>query len=700
MPTITSHQGFNDEIAQICLAIGKSKEQSGVFTSVVDEAVNKAAQTLANNSDVATVVSAFIDRDKKRFVAYPLPHLARNWFPTINCSDDQMAAARGLCMALSGMTKLAMPTEIALPRIRFHWMVKNINGLWATVGLNDHVRDDKRHVGKLLAEPCMTHNGDRVLEVLYCECCGTQLLTGYKILINQGLSELTNLPAALGGMPDETPESRTDAQSYDALGVVCLLPANWQEREQSNLQWKQGSIAQHGNGNPLSKTDAEWVEAVIDPRTGIVDVGGAVKDGKIRCLWHQISAPKEEYHNYPAMPQVCPACCINYSERRGKKRSPIRAFATGLTQVSLLLTKHLMMALPQGSSRKLVAFSDSRQAAAKLANGIESEQWRHLLQFFILQEIRERAVGRLLSVKQDSLSLLMKGLINKDWSESVKNSLDEKEWQDFLEFYNDAKSVVENPDMATEKSKLNVRTVEKLEPGLVRLEDFLSLPQDGQELPVIWSKMANLGVSPAGPEVRFQRWADFIDFASGRSGLVNTSIRSRPPLESKEKQSLEEMGVEIRKQSWRAISGRLLYDLEAKGFGCFMLPANIEVSPPTGIDEYSFRNICASVMRILTEEYSTDPYPYDGIADIWPDDHPHETTSAIKKKRVFIFLKASSELHGTQWEMLRDSVRLSLANAGHPWGIIKLYRQKLIQPDQRVTLNKSIIMPSCLRCLI
>ena len=104
----------------------------------------------------------------------------------------------------------------------------------------------------------------------------------------------------------------------------------------------------------------------------------------------------------PAMPQMCPSCGINYSERKGGKPSPIRAFATGLDRMALLLTKHLMGILPSTlrTPRKLVAFSDSRQAAARLANGVEFGQWESLLQYFILQEIRTRASGTIESIKK------------------------------------------------------------------------------------------------------------------------------------------------------------------------------------------------------------------------------------------------------------------------------------------------------------
>lgn len=58
-----------------------------------------------------------------------------------------------------------------------------------------------------------------------------------------------------------------------------------------------------------------------------------------------------------------------------------------------------MSILPK-QSRKLVAFSDSRQAAAKLANGVETGQWDSLLQYFILDEIRKRSAGAIEIIKK------------------------------------------------------------------------------------------------------------------------------------------------------------------------------------------------------------------------------------------------------------------------------------------------------------
>ena len=232
-----------------------------------------------------------------------------------------------------------------MPRIRFHWMVRNINGLWSTIGTGDS-DDDKRTVGNLLAEPRLSLASERVLEVLYCECCGAQMLTGFRIPIdNRKNHELANFPAILENMPDEAPETRTDSQTYKTLGVIYLLPEG--QMTDATLEWSHGSIALTKDRRLVDKANAQWRQAVVDPHTAIVTAGRESDGHKIPCLSFELDADAERHSNFSAMPQVCPNCRVNYSERRGGKRSPIRAFATGLTQISLLLTKHLMMSLPE-----------------------------------------------------------------------------------------------------------------------------------------------------------------------------------------------------------------------------------------------------------------------------------------------------------------------------------------------------------------
>src|SRR5262249_22212364 len=92
-----------------------------------------------------------------------------------------------------------------------------------------------------------------------------------------------------------------------------------------------------------------------------------------------------------ALPAVCPRCASDYT-RRKFRRSPIRGFRTGFSKVTQLLTKELFYFLPE-ASRKVVVFSDSREEAASLSNGIERSHYMDLLREAMYDELHGLVVG-------------------------------------------------------------------------------------------------------------------------------------------------------------------------------------------------------------------------------------------------------------------------------------------------------------------
>jgi hypothetical protein len=59
---------------------------------------------------------------------------------------------------------------------------------------------------------------------------------------------------------------------------------------------------------------------------------------------------------------------VDYSNPNRKRQSPFRGFRTGFGKATQILSKELFDSLPEGErTKKLVAFSDSREDAAKLA---------------------------------------------------------------------------------------------------------------------------------------------------------------------------------------------------------------------------------------------------------------------------------------------------------------------------------------------
>ena len=90
----------------------------------------------------------------------------------------------------------------------------------------------------------------------------------------------------------------------------------------------------------------------------------------------------------------CPSCDVNY-ERRLFRKSPVRAFRTGFAKVSQIFTKELFYELPEKEiiSRKLVVFSDSREDAAQIANGVERNHYTDLVREIVCDELRLSTLG-------------------------------------------------------------------------------------------------------------------------------------------------------------------------------------------------------------------------------------------------------------------------------------------------------------------
>jgi len=653
-------------------------------------------------SPAQRLVAAFWNTNEARHKAISLPEISGKLFPHLQAAE-RLAAARGTFMAAAVAAKLADAKAIApsfpLPRIRFHWMVKNVDGLWATAGTASN--DRRRRTGRLLADAPMDVDKKRVLEVLYCECCGTQLLAGYKtraaIPGRLDRYELAPMPPAIDGLPESTPQTRTDSQPYASLGVLHLIPPDWEgPGSTEDLHWVQNSeLRDERTRQPLDTAPGSWALASLDPNTGVVEVGQRGNAGSMPCLWFHLEANDELAHKLPAMPQRCPSCLIDYSLRKGGRPSPIRSFATGLKQTSLLLTKHLMGVVPAGPGRKLVAFSDSRQSAATLANGVEAEQWQHLLRGAVLSELRQRAHGGADAFKRD----LLVALKAKDPTRGLEvmrigqTELSETEYRELATFRQDAKAVLEDPDFATDDAKLHVARVESWHPGFVRLEDFLTRPNPArQSLPPVWDYLAGLGVNPAGPGIDDRRVGDRADWTS----LLDLGSPGRRPSLSRlnftpsEVQRLEDFGTSLRRESWRAISGRLLYDLEAQGVGHLSLPPAPDDLSHRGIGSVAFRAICNSVLRILSEERRTDPAQGNWQPEPWSRDQPrNHSREGADKKRLVRFLVACARKHGVDWLGLRDAVRDALAAAGHgtadAWGIVHMSALwvKVVPRDQR-----------------
>lgn len=686
-------------VAQACVGLGTAEDTSSLGAPQVGSGpVDRTLDALRQQDDLAgRLLVAFGPSPR----ATALPLLAQAWFPSIDDAPTRLTAARGLFRALAEPEATRLGT---LPRFRFHWMARNVDGLWAVAAPSG--TDRQRTVGRLFPEAVLDAPHGRVLEVLYCECCGTQLLCGNKIELNgndlnapptnpdsipglgqappQAAFELTAISAQLSGLPEQYGEQRTDAQKFDALGVVWLPPSDWENPGEQRLGWKQRSEEVNDKGQPLSRAKAGWVPASIDPSTGLVRLGRVAQDASVvACLWFACEAPAVQDLQMPGMPQRCPNCLIDYSERRGGRIAPIRSFVTGLARMSHLLTKHLVSELPAGASRKLVAFSDSREAAASLAAGVELEQWQHLLRVFTHQLIRQKARGSLSAAKRSVLEALERGDDAGALAviEAHRRELTLEECRLLTQFRRMAKDALENESLVTPEEREEISASRTARTGYVRLDDVLLTPHgvSGEVLPALWADFVTLGVNPAGARLDERSLSpskDWTDVFANRSGELKPRLKDN--LSETERGYVSLLGERLRKATWRGISGRLLYDMEAQGLGHFALAPDRRTNESCGLPDSDLRAACESALRILVEERRTDPPMRDSPADGWEENAPRGTAQeGVAKKRVFQYLEAVADAHSAEVTDLREAVRAVLIAEGHVaadgrWAVVRM----------------------------
>lgn len=120
-------------------------------------------------------------------------YFAETIFERTSNKEDLENALRGLLIVRAMLDEKefediakTIPDNRKLPRFRFHYFFRNIEGIWASVKpdeIDEAYSDEERTVGKLYSTTRInSENGNRVLELLYCDNCGTTLFGGSRLV--------------------------------------------------------------------------------------------------------------------------------------------------------------------------------------------------------------------------------------------------------------------------------------------------------------------------------------------------------------------------------------------------------------------------------------------------------------------------------------------------------------------------------------
>ena len=287
-----------------------------------------------------------------------------------------------------------------VPRFRLHTFFRVPQGLFVNV-VPPACRSEKkpqRWQGELSIERTGTTrhalNSDgtihsvRQFEMLSCECCGECFIGGVRADQKHNdpsiVEELLPNEEDIESLPDLSISNRFEEYKYTDYIIF----------------WPRDKNDENFNDN-INKE--EWKQVWLSPINGAIFNENLEKNLQPGYLFVRISGNnlKGVTDQSPGshMPCRCPRCKIDYGPKRAQKGnrqpsllqfSPLRSQRSGLERTTQLLASELYGVLVrEGDSRRarLVSFSDSRQAAARTALGVEQLHHRDVLRETLLRAI-------------------------------------------------------------------------------------------------------------------------------------------------------------------------------------------------------------------------------------------------------------------------------------------------------------------------
>jgi len=633
--TLDPEAGGDDPHVRLCAAL--ESQQEGIAARMLDVCVDGARTRAVSLSDFATRVFA-------------------------NADDKQVAmdAVRGLLVARG--IAASQQAATSLPSFRLHWFFRNIEGLWACVlpGCQceaDHL-DDVRPAGRLFSQNrilCGNPGGQhRVLELLYCEQCGTVFFGGSRLRNPEGGIEILSTDPDIEGLPDKQTARFVDRRTYGDFAV--FWPNGRSTLNAEARGWRQPRVV--GDGSERGRWAPKHLDAisgrVTDAPSGAPPPEGCAISGRLYVVAGVDGTEAEQ--DFSALPARCPNCAADYS-RRMYRTSPVRGFRTGFSRVSQLLSKELFYSLPEGETRKLVVFSDSREDAASISNGIERTHYLDLVREAMYDELHRVALseGLLLGDLEEYGEARCAGAVAcaADNPETAARFLREIEIErtpipdglpDILR---------ENLEQERQRAARALATVRQQTTTLMvplrALYESDAEDASGTRSILLIKRLKQLGINPAGNDVMYQMfnfegedhdWTEFFDYADDdacwRDGLPESAVDRRDRVRGK-----------VRTEIMNVLFSRLYFGFESAGLGyaCLDLSDQVweEFAGRTGLASGTFRDLCHGCVRILGDlyRYHQERQPAPDRLDDWTDwVHPPA------RARLRNYIRACSQLHG------------------------------------------------------
>jgi Lhr-like helicase/predicted Zn-ribbon and HTH transcriptional regulator len=557
-----------------------------------------------------------------------------------------------------------------LLRFRFHYFLRNIEGLWASVkpeDVEEKFKDNERTAGRLASTPSIkSPEGYRILELLYCDNCGATFFGGSRLKIDNETVELLPLSPNIEGIPEKTPHKLLERRTYQEYAV--FWPQGKQElvpHERPNGYWRQTTVEGANQGD----YSASWVPAFLNIYSGDIkehilkldeDPNNWIKgyyfkivnDNNNEDTAFLTDAHGQIVNTHKATPCVCPACGVDH-HYGVSKISSIRGFRTGFAKTSQMFAKELMYQLPdKEKERKLVVFSDSREDAAQVANGIERNHFTDVLRELLIKELNIRLI-----LRNDILHALETH--NESTINEYRNTGDtvtREVFDDVEEIFTDAQYAGNNQNMLSRKLKAQKKIAE-IKSKVIKVYDLVDEVNSTQLAPLV-RQIVSLGMNPGGNDIKLQKtlrtdgitdyWYNVISFNSPPEWL-NTGDKFIEDIKEGTFSKLANM-----------FFASLFYSFEGSGLGFVTINPPIErlnfYAGQAGLPSDIFKNIVDAVIRILGDKYKYDysMYPLNQLI----------TDYTYFPAPVRNYIQAVANKNSTQENQLGDSIYKILDEVG------------------------------------
>lgn len=574
-----------------------------------------------------------------------------------------------------------IPDNRKLPRFRFHYFFRNIEGIWASVKpdeIDEAYSDEERTVGKLYSTTRInSENGNRVLELLYCDNCGTTLFGGSRLVTRNesGNNSFEMLPISpnIEGIPEKTPAKLVERRSYQeyavfwACGNQKFTPHDAAQGISQNY-WRQPTL----NGFNQGDFEANWIPASLNCISGDIDNSHNKADEKpeqwVKGYYfiitnnsnRDIALPDASgnistIETHKALPSVCPSCGINHQKRQQRfdksKTSSIRGFRTGFAKTTQMFAKELMYQLPsKEAERKLVVFSDSREDAAQIANGIERNHFSDLMREILVKELHSNLMLRFQIV---------------DAFDNGNTTRQEELKEQTKEIFDEIEYLVENSNY----TGTNANRVKEKEEAILKLNEIRSLTLNARSLVHITNTLdlaplikhfVSLGINPGGNDISLQTkllngnfvpWYELIDFTNFQ--WANGAN--------------QEYIDELKEGSFDGLAsiffGSLFYSFESSALGYVCINPEMQVvadqARTVALSKDEFLQIVNSTIRILGDKYKHNKVDDENIPF-----NPNIIAYSNFPEQVKKYVRAVANRFSKQENQIGEAVYNTLSTTG------------------------------------